>query len=305
MSTPLLAAQDLRIIDAQVHIWGADSPQRPWPRGGTPRPHREQPWSADELIAQMDAAGVTAAVIVPPGWEGDRNDLALDAVRRYPGRFAVMGRIDPRAQDPFDAFARWREQPGLLGVRFTFHSERGRELLDHPVMARVWAAAETHAIPLMLRALPPMLPAIGELAQRHPALRIALDHLAIPLGSRDAAAFAHLPALLDLARWPNIALKATCLPAYTDEPFPHPGLAAPLRAVRAAFGARRMFWGSDLSRLPGTYRQCVEYGVHHAGCSTAEEVRELMGDALARWLGWPAAPDAAAAPSLASRSAGA
>ena len=119
----------MRIVDAQVHVWGADTPERPWPRGGNPKPHREIPWTAAELVAGMDAAGIGAAVIVPPGWEGERNDLALAAVAQYPGRFAVMGRFDPLLHDPFDAFQRWRDQPGMLGVRFTFHSARGGALL--------------------------------------------------------------------------------------------------------------------------------------------------------------------------------
>jgi len=41
----------------------------------------------------MDLAGVRRIVIVPPSWEGDRNELALEAARLYPDRFAVMGRI--------------------------------------------------------------------------------------------------------------------------------------------------------------------------------------------------------------------
>jgi hypothetical protein len=36
---------------------------------------------------------VSRIVLVPPSWEGDRNDLAVDAARSYPDRFAVMGRL--------------------------------------------------------------------------------------------------------------------------------------------------------------------------------------------------------------------
>ena len=43
-------------------------------------------------LKEMDAAGVARVVIVPPSWEGDRNDLALEAARLHPDRFAVMGR---------------------------------------------------------------------------------------------------------------------------------------------------------------------------------------------------------------------
>ena len=53
------------IVDAQVHIWGPDTPQRPWPKGRA-APHRAQPFSRDDLLQEMDAAGVARVVIVPP-----------------------------------------------------------------------------------------------------------------------------------------------------------------------------------------------------------------------------------------------
>jgi predicted TIM-barrel fold metal-dependent hydrolase len=277
----------MRIVDAQVHVWGADTPARPWPGGGNPKPHRKEPWTAGELVAAMDAAGIDAAVIVPPGWEGERNDLALAAVAEYPGRFAVMGRFDPLQGDPFEAFKRWRDQPGMLGVRFTFHSARGGALLLEPAMANVWAAAEQHCMPLMIRALPPMLPVVADIAMRHPGLQLALDHLAIPQGATDAAAFMHLQALLDLARHPNIALKATCMPAYTTDAFPHLALHTPLRAIVEAYGPQRVFWGSDVSRLPGSYRDSVLQWTTHMPWLDHASLQAIMGGALCRWLRWP------------------
>lgn len=276
----------MKIIDAQLHLWGADSATRPWPRGGTPIPHRDAPWSADELLDAMDEAGVAAAILVPPGWEGDRNDLAIAAVQAQPERFAIMGRFDPLSDDPYEAFPRWREQPGMLGVRFTFHSARGRDLLLEPAMERTWAAAEHYGIPLMIRALPPMLDTVAGVAARYPALKLTLDHLAIPNGTVDEAAFAHLPALVALARYPNIALKATCMPAYTTDVFPYHNLYAPLRALVDAFGPSRVFWGSDLSRLPGTYRQCVEQWTEHMPWLDAAALDSIMGAGLATWLDW-------------------
>lgn len=54
------------ITDAQVHIWEVDRPDRPWP--GVPQrpPHRANGFSAKEMLAEMDAAGVDRAVVVPP-----------------------------------------------------------------------------------------------------------------------------------------------------------------------------------------------------------------------------------------------
>ena len=88
------------IADSQVHIWGADTPERPWPK--RQGPHRPNPLGADELLAAMNEGGVDRVVLVPPGWEGERNDLALAAASRHPDRFAVMGRIDMEVYDPRD-----------------------------------------------------------------------------------------------------------------------------------------------------------------------------------------------------------
>ena len=42
-------------------------------------------------------------MIVPPSWEGERNDLALAAASAHPDRFAVMGRLDTEAAGARDA----------------------------------------------------------------------------------------------------------------------------------------------------------------------------------------------------------
>jgi len=72
---------------------------------------------------------VARVVIVPPSWEGDRNDLALEAARLHPHRFGVMGR--PAIEHPAsrDLLKDWRRQPGMLGLRFTFGSALQRPWL--------------------------------------------------------------------------------------------------------------------------------------------------------------------------------
>ena len=43
------------IVDAQVHIWGADTPERPWP-GGRSTPHLPDPLTGEQLLARMGFA---------------------------------------------------------------------------------------------------------------------------------------------------------------------------------------------------------------------------------------------------------
>ena len=56
-------------------------------------PHRAVPLGHDELLREMDGAGVQRCILVPPTWEADRNDTSLEAARLYPDRFRVMGRL--------------------------------------------------------------------------------------------------------------------------------------------------------------------------------------------------------------------
>ena len=86
------------IADSQVHIWGADTPQRPWPKGRAGDAQKPYPVTKDMLLFEMELAKVSRIVLVPPSWEGERNDLALEAARLHPDKFAVMGRL--ALQDP-------------------------------------------------------------------------------------------------------------------------------------------------------------------------------------------------------------
>ena len=52
----------MKITDAQVHIWKANTPDRPWLAGQ--ESHRAKPLEADELLREMDVAGVSRVVAV-------------------------------------------------------------------------------------------------------------------------------------------------------------------------------------------------------------------------------------------------
>jgi predicted TIM-barrel fold metal-dependent hydrolase len=269
------------IVDAQVHIWAANTSFRPWPASGRSTPHRAEPFSAANLLAEMDAAGVERVVIVPPSWEGDRNDLALEACRQHPARFAIMGRLNVDRANA-GALAIWRAQPGMLGLRFTVRPQHA--WLADGSAEWLWDGAEKHGLPIML-SCPGMLPAVDRIAERHPDLRLVIDHLAL-VRTKDDAAFADLPALLALAKRPNVAAKASALPCYSSDPYPYRNLHPYIRQVFDAFGPRRMFWGTDLTRLPCSYRQAITLFTEELSFLSEADKEWVMGRAICEFLGW-------------------
>src|SRR5579875_3294892 len=101
----------MEIIDAQVHAW-AD--------GTSTGHHRREPITREVLEAEMAAAGVDRAVLVPPLWDPKGNAYSLELAAAAPERFTVMGL--PGA-DPTGQARTWRDQPGLAGMRFLFNTE--------------------------------------------------------------------------------------------------------------------------------------------------------------------------------------
>ena len=281
----------VQIIDSQVHIWAANTAERPWAPNMEGRAHLAEPLTAAALLAMMDEAGVDAAILVPPSLEGDRNDLALAAAAEFPDRFAVMGRLDFTKPQARALLPTWRAQPGMLGIRLTFHRDNTRGQLTDGSADWLWGAAETHGVPLMVHA-PERLPVLAAIAERHPALTLIIDHMGFARATMDAEAPAAAARVAALARYPNVFAKVSALPCFSSAPYPFRNLSEPLRRVIDAFGPRRAFWGTDLSRTLEhcSYRQAVTHFTEELPFLSADDLDWIMGRGLRECLRWNLAP---------------
>ncbi|MGH7112133.1 MAG: amidohydrolase family protein [Stellaceae bacterium] len=272
----------MAIIDAQIHLWGSGLPSN--------LAHRQVThFTPQEAIPLMDKAGVDAAVIHPPSWDPGSHAMAFEAVQDYPGRFAILG--SPPLDRPEESRARirtWRDQPGMLGLRYTFLSDPARRSLHEGALEWLFAAAEEAGVPIAMLATD-SLEEIGRIAARHPGLRLTIDHLGGRGGTsnlKDAAAMTHMPQLLALARFPNIAVKATGVPHYASEAYPFPALHRYLRQVYDAFGPHRMFWGTDITKMPCSWRECVTMFTEELPWLKGHDLDLVMGEAVCAWWGW-------------------
>src|ERR687890_662123 len=167
----------------------------------------------------MRAAGVDRAVLVPPFFEGYRNDFAVACASEAPESFRVMARVDLRTGDPGPVRELLRD-PVVAGVRLVFlPADAGR--VDDPGAEWLWAFAEAEDVPVMLLASG-QLGALGDLARRRPGLRLAVDHLGLTGRATDAAAAPEIEELAGLAVLSAVA-GAGLLVALLGAPAPPAG----------------------------------------------------------------------------------
>ncbi len=268
----------MQIVDAQVHLWSS----------GTPVSHHRQisAYGKDELLREMRDAGVDAAVIHPPSWDPKSNELAVEAARERPDTFAVLGYVPlDRPEESRAVLQSWKRRPGMLGLRYALIRPEQQNWHEDGTMDWLWPEAERLGLPIALMASR-FFPLLARIAERHPALRLIVDHLGYVRGGMDDAAFARNDELCGLARYPNIAVKATGTPGYSTAPYPFRNIHGHIRRVFDAFGPQRVFWGTDITRMPCSYRQCVTMFTEEMPWLTGRDLELVMGEAVCDWLGW-------------------
>ena len=211
--------------------------------------------------------------------------MAVEAARAYPDRFAILGRLALDRLESRALVEGWKRRPGMLGFRFTFLQPQQKSWPGDGTMDWLWPAAERAGLPVALLA-GEFLPLVGEIAGRHPGLRLIVDHMAAVRNCKGAAAFEHLPELVALARHPNIAVKATGGPSYAEDAYPFRSLHPYYRRLYDAFGPARLFWGTDITRMPCSWRHCVTALTEEMPFLSERDQELIMGRALCDWIGW-------------------
>ncbi len=272
-------------IDAQVHVYERDHPDRPWTDVLTGPPEV----TGDDMVAAMEAVGVDAAIVVS-AWTMYRYDpsYAISVRAAYPDRFALVKPLDPADPAAEEIIADWAETEGAVGVRIML-TNTAPDDPDDPGTNRILAAAGRYGLPVNL-SCSSRLPQVGALAARHEGTRLVVDHLGIFQPRKPPAPpepFAAFPQLLELAAFENVAVKVTGACTLSRAPFPFDDLWDPLGRVFDAFGFDRCMWGTDWTRAINvvTYEQGVE-PFKLTDRLTETEREALMGGTLQQIYGW-------------------
>jgi predicted TIM-barrel fold metal-dependent hydrolase len=273
------------IVDAQVHLWKAESADWKWVPGM--KPQMSEPFTIEKLVPLMDAAGVDRVVVVPPSWPGDRNDYGLEAARRYPNRFHVMGRVPLKNPAAAALLPKWREQPGMLGVRLTFLGGAATWLKDGTA-DWFWPEAEKAGLPVMFFA-PGQTTAFAAIAERHPRLTLIADHMGVSLETVKEGKLADLiGATASLAKYPNVSVKLSAAPNSSLEGYPFRDFTPHIQKLFEVYGPQRCYWGTDMTNGfdRATYKQRITHFTEELPFLTESDKDWVMGRAILQRLNW-------------------
>ena len=233
-------------IDAQVHAYERDRPERPW----IGFLHGPAEVTGDQMVAAMDEVGVDGALLVSP-YSMYRYDAsyALEVHAKHPGRFGLIKPFDPGAADVAEQVEEWARNDGVVGARIMLPDPFAVEA-DHPGLNRILAAGARAGLAVNVLCWG-NAPLLGGLAERNPDARIVLDHLGLRQPFQPPPPpepFADLPKVLALAGYDNVSIKITGACTLSRESFPYNDIWDPLRRIFEAFGIERCLWGTDWTR---------------------------------------------------------
>jgi L-fuconolactonase len=285
----------MEIIDAQIHD---PHPVRPIdPSYGK---DVELLVTCEMAREALDSVGVDIAVV------NAYQDYLDFSVARYPDRFVGCARWSLETPDVDAWVGGYRDRPGMLAIRSGIsHWATGQvsEQFKAGLLEPLFVAAEKHDVPLFMGAMG-VAKELVPVAEAHPDLTIIVDHLGVaspPPMSRVPDPWLTLPGVLELARFPNVAIKFSGAVALSETSYPHDDLWPHLHQIINAFGPERLMWGSDFTRLrmaPGTtergpregwgglYSDSVNYLRDTNEISEADKEMIFAGS-IRHWLRWP------------------
>lgn len=231
------------VIDAHHHFWTLDKAYCDWPTPAEAAVHRD--FGPADLAPLVRQAGVGASVLVQaaPSLEETEDLLAIaDHTQGVAGVVGWVGFSDPvKALDDLDRLSR---HPRFVGVRPMLQSIAATDWVLDPAFSPVFEGLVRHGLVFDALVQPRHLPAIAELAQRHPDLSIIIDHCAKP----DIAGRVVEPWRSDLHAFASLANVSCKLSGLVTEAAPRDSMDALqpyVDVVKAVFGTQRIIWGSD------------------------------------------------------------
>jgi len=271
----------MQIVDIHPHVIAADQARYPL----APVDDKLSDWAArrpatcERLLAEMDDAGVAQAVLVQASTaHGHDNRYTADSAAAHPARLTWVGSLDALAPDAPDRLKYWVQERGMAGLRlFTAGSTMTEQApwLGDPASYPTWARAEELDIPVCVQMRLAGVPALRQLLDRFPGVRVIVDHFARP-PLDDGPPYAAAQPLFALARYPQVYVKLSTV-THGDAARGRSTPRAFLEQLVGEFGADRIAWGSNFPASEGPLAALVALAREWVAFLPADDQQRILG----------------------------
>ncbi len=269
------------VVDSHVHLWDPARGDYGWLTPELTGLYRR--FETEELHALLDACHVDGVVLVQAAPTVEETKYLLGIAERTPWVFGVVGWIDFDANDVADAIASLGKHRKLVGVRPMLQDLKDPEWILDPRRAPALAALASHGLVFDALIHPKHIDAIVTIADRHPDLRIVIDHAAKPVisGPPDAE---WCDGMRRLAGNSNVVCKLSGLLTQLTSNTSSEQASAHAAVVLDLFGPRRLLWGSDWPVLTqaATYSQWFSQTQRMLSSMSPAEREAVLGGNAAR-----------------------
>lgn len=264
------------IIDAHFHAWRLARGDYGWLTPALGPIYREV--GVSDWQAQARPFGVTGGVLVQAAPTEAETAFLLGLADAHACVLGVVGWVDLLAADAPQRIARRAAHPRLKGLRPMLQDITDPDWILQPALEPALRAMVEHGLALDALTKPVHLPRVLTLCQRHPDLRVVVDHGAKP----DIAGAQWQPWAGDLATLAADTQAWCKLSGLLTEAGPRPAPDAARRwaeHVLSCFGPRRVLWGSDwpVLELAGDYAAWWHESRVVLAALTADERAAVLG----------------------------
>jgi hypothetical protein len=184
------------LIDSHVHVWKHD-PAFPFAQGAHP-PAEDA--SVETLLELMEGNAVDRTVLIQVIHYRWDNSYLANVLKRYPGRFKAVCRVNPEDPKAPDQLSRLTEEQGFHGVRISPGAGVEGDWIRGSLMPSLWRRCAQLKVPMTILTPVIRLPDLVPWIKQNPELIVVIDHMAdCPLDKPN-----DLKLLTSLASYPKV-----------------------------------------------------------------------------------------------------
>ncbi len=275
------------IIDAHAHLWGKQqgtvNGKPVYDVGGgksdfggeirqmMPAYMTDGINSAERFIANMDYAGVSAAVITQEYIDGNQDSYLLEARKKYPDRIRICALYEEKELKDIDGFD---------GIKICASRLKDKNLLNHlhPFEA---ANEKGKFISIDLADGDEQTDMLDKIAKMFPKLKIAIGHFGMVTRENWLKQ-------IETAKNENVFIESGGITwLFNSEFYPYPSAVKAIKEAAELVGFNKLMWGSDYPRTMTaiTYKMSFDFIVK-SDSITEKDKALFLGENAVKFYGF-------------------